>query len=92
MRRVDRPQATHEPLAQLVGPFSEVLLEQDGKGRLTNGGRQRITAKSRTMIARMEDVHDLRVGEHSRHGIDAATQCLAENQHVRADTLPLAGQ
>lgn len=62
------------------------------EGLCGHGTGQRVATVRGPVRARREREHDLMAGEDGRHGVRAARQRLAEDDHVGLDALMIAGE
>ena len=92
VRAGDLGQLLHKIPAQFVGALGQFLVTDDAQGGAGNGRRQRVAAKGGTMLARREQPKQGLVREHRADRIESARERLADDNHVGADILVLAGE
>ena len=78
--------------AQFGGALGQSLFHDDRQGLARDGAGEGAAAKGGAVVAGPEDAEDLARGQDGGDGVHAAGEGFAQGDHVRADTLVLAGQ
>ncbi len=80
-----------QAVAHAGSVFDHALIHQHPKRGTGDRAGERVSAKCRPVLARMKDVHHLRVREHGGDWIEAAGERLADQSEVGLDSLMLLG-
>ncbi len=74
------------------GVVDHALLDQHLERRPGDRTGQRVAAERGAVVAGVEDVHVLGVGDRRGHRVDAPAERLADDEHVGPHVLPLAAE
>jgi len=92
VRRVDGGEPRQQVVAELGRALDQLLLDQDAQRLARHRRAQRVAAERRAVVAGLEHVHHVALGEHARDRVEAAGERLADDRDVGPDALVLEGE
>lgn len=89
---LDGLQSTAEDMAQFLGALNHLFLLNNLEGSDRDSATQGVTTVGRAVGTRFNGEHDVLAAQHTGHGIHAARDSLAQQDHVGLNAAPLVAE